>query len=716
MTAAPAGRSRRWQERLELDAVLPLLAAYFVLCVLFAWQAWRRETPTIFTDELETAQISRAIAETGESARRGEPYVFTSIVPYLTAPVWWIQSVGTAYETLKYVQALVMALAIFPAYAIARFVVPQRWAVFAGIATIAAPALSYAPILVEEPFAYPASTLALYLIVRAVARPSLRTIGLAAAGCVLAAATRSQLVSIGGAFALCLLVLGWQTAPMRRWRAAWTRWDWAGAVLLGIGVVLAFSAFMGTRSTEWATTTAFWKGRIFDYGVWAIGALAIGSGIVPLIATLTALVRPRAEWRDPGLRAYAIVTAASLISLGWYAAVKGAYLSTVFSSLVVERNLIYLYPLLFAGTALLLSRRDARWWAVVPAGAVVLYLVTSTPSRIDQFPYYEAHGLSILALANREFRWPDATIQTALIAITLVGTAVVAVLRPLALRRLAWARGVVVTLAVLVVGWNLTTEIYAASGEHDFSARMAKNMITPPDWLDRATDGGSVVGLGQQVTDPTGIWLIEFWNRSFEKSWSTDGSAAPPGPTLTPDLARSDGTLTPSPETEYALAYNGVTLQAPLVTTKAGTRLYRLDGQPLRLADSRAGVFEDGWMGQTSSYNRFTAPTDGKGFAQVNLSRAAFCTTAPIPGGVLVKLGPIVIGPDKQPKIGRVTAQRLLRVRPCEDQAETVLLPAPRVPWRMEVTADTFVPADVDPRSSDRRSLGVQISYSFTPG
>ena len=75
------------------------------------------------------------------------------------------------------------------------------------------------------------------------------------------------------------------------------------------------------------------------------------------------------------------------------------------------------------------------------------------------------------------------------------------------------------------------------SGEHDFSARMAGNMAQPWDWLDRATGGRTVVTLGQQITDPTGIWLIEFWNRSVQKIWSTDGSAPGPGPTLTPDLA-----------------------------------------------------------------------------------------------------------------------------------------------------------------------------------
>ena len=106
--------------RARLESAAPLIGAYLLLATLYAWQAWRRETPTIFSDELETTQISRAIAETGHAARRGEPYGFTSLVPWLTAPFWWLHPVATAYESIKTVQAFVMAAAIFPAFLLAR--------------------------------------------------------------------------------------------------------------------------------------------------------------------------------------------------------------------------------------------------------------------------------------------------------------------------------------------------------------------------------------------------------------------------------------------------------------------------------------------------------------------------------------------------------------------------------------------------------------------
>ena len=209
VTAAPlAGASAKANARARVEVLVPLVGAYLFLATVYAWQAWRRETPTIFTDELETTQISRAISETGQAARRGEAYGFSSLVPWLTAPFWWLHPVASAYESIKTVQAFVMAGAIFPAYLLARRVVSPGWAYFAAVAAIAAPALSYSPILVEEPWAYPAATLALWLMVRAVDEPARRSLLLALGACILAVLVRSQLAALLGALAFGLLALG----------------------------------------------------------------------------------------------------------------------------------------------------------------------------------------------------------------------------------------------------------------------------------------------------------------------------------------------------------------------------------------------------------------------------------------------------------------------------------------------------------------------------
>ena len=103
-----------------------------------------------------------------------------------------------------------------------------------------------------------------------------------------------------------------------------------------------------------------------------------------------------------------------------YAGIKGAQISITFSTLVVERNLIYLCPILFAATALAFVRGVGRGWAIAGATVFTVYVVTEVPLRLDNYPYYEAHGLSMPAFLNREWGWPEGRIETTLLVACFV--------------------------------------------------------------------------------------------------------------------------------------------------------------------------------------------------------------------------------------------------------------------------------------------------------
>jgi hypothetical protein len=707
----------------RFQSAVPLLVVYFAFAAIYAWEASRRPVPTIFTDELELTQLARSIAETGEPARRDVPYEgLASLAAYVLAPVWWLGSASSAYATGKLVLVLAMTAAVFPAYGLARMVVPRWYALGAAAATVAIPALTYAPFLVEEPLAYPISTLALWLIARLLARPSWRGLAAASAAAALGAFARTQLAVLFAVLALGLLWLAWESESGRRWRSGWSRWDWAGAGTLAIGVALAFSAAMGHLSTSWRNTTFIYKGRILDHASWAVGALAIGIGVLPLMIGVAALARPKTEARDPQTRAFVVTAAASLAAFIWYAGIKGAYLSTVFATYVYERNVIYLAPILFAAMALALARGIGRAWAIALAAVVTVYVVNAVPVVL-QYPYYEAHGLAVLAFANRELAWPEGKIDSALLVVSLVAVALAIVLR--ALRPGSTALTVfAVAAGVVVVSWSMTTQVYAAAGERTLSRQVAQNLSTPYNWVDRATGGKSVVVLGQQISDPTGVWLTEFFNRSVKKIWSLDGSAANVGgPILTPDLDATDGTLTPSPETDYALGINGVHVRAPIVDRRGSSVLYRLDGKPIQLEDALIGRESDGWMvakrGETTahaSYTRYDVAGDGPGLAFVRLTREGWCPKPGLrgTGNVTVRIGPVGIGPDKQPAIAHVAQKRTFDVPDCEGNGTTLSPPA--VPWRMEITlSPTFVPKDIDPSKSDSRELGGVLEAGFQP-
>ena len=714
---------RRTPDWARSDVLLPLLAAYFAFSAYYVWQAWRRETPSIFTDELELTQISRAIAHTGHPARRGVPYHLTSLYPYFTAPAWWLHATQEAFDTIKYLGVLAMTGAIFPAYGIARTVLSKPWAVAAAVGAVAAPALSYSPILVEEPLAYLASTVAFWLILRATLRPARRSIVLAFAAALIATGVRSQLGALVAVLAIALGVVGWKTERMRAWRASWSRWDWTGAIALFVGALIVVNAIASRRSQEWEITTRLYKDRMWTFGTWAAGGLAVGLGVLPLIGGVASLVRPQSESRDPARTAFTIVAASALATFGWYTAIKGAYLSTVFSTEIVERNLIYLDPILFTGTALVLARRGTRSWWALASGAFGIYLVAHLRyATAVQFPYYEGHGLAITAFANRIFHWPLGTIRDVGLVIAVAATGIVLSLRYLPLRGRAASASITAICAAVLV-WNVTTETYAAQGEYHFSHNLARNFTRPFDWVDSATGGRSTVLVGQQFADPNGVYLTEFWNASIRRVWSVDPtSPAPgPGPTLTPDLASPDGTMTPLPATEFALAVNGVALQAPVVARApdgSSQTVYRLARRPLRLAFSQTGVESDGWATAptadapaVSAYNRFDAGSLGPGFAKVTVDRVGGGPPK-VQAQVTIRLGELVIGPDKQPAIGRVIAVRHYSLG--TGRSHTLFFKNPDRPFRIEVTIfPTFSPHELDPRSSDIRHLAGHVNFDF---
>ena len=701
MTAKPALLDR-------FLAALPLALLYLGLCCLYAWQASDHVTPTIFSDELELAAYARHIAETGSAGLRGESTGgFPGAYAVLLAPVWWIDDVPSAYEAAKLIGVLVMTSALFPAYALARMVVSRPWAWFAAAGSVATPALAYAPFLMEEPLAYPFATLALWLIVRFVARPELATILPAAAGALVAPFVRGQLGVMPAILLLCALAVAWRTPRVAEWRATWTTWDWIGAAVLVTGVAIALSAAIGHQSEPWYVTTGFFKDRLVEYGLRAVGALAIGVGILPFVAGLAALAQR--EWTDR-TRALAVTSVSAIACFGLYAAVKAAYLSATFGNRTVERNVIYIVPLLFAGTALLLEQRRARTWAVGAAAVLTLYLLTSTPYELATYPYGDAPSLAMLALGNREFFWDDADVQRALVTALVVAVGLITAALLLRGRDAIAVTGVA---AAAVLAWSTTAEVYAARGYNASATQLYGTLPKPPDWLDKTIHDEGAVYVGQAIDDANPIWLLEFWNRSLEKVWSMDGTAPGPGPTLSPDLAAADGTLAPSPEVAYAVAENDVQLVAEKVGDPVGTvQLYRLDG-PLRIASSLSGVLGDGWMSSEASFTQYAAPpgVSERGFVRVLLSRSGWCGTD-VPGRVTVEVGTVVVERN-QPAIATVSHVRRGVLHSCK--ALPFLIPV-TVPFRVEVKiTPTFVPAKLDERLSDQRELGAQPAFAYVP-
>lgn len=705
--ASPSSRLDR------LYAAIPLLTAFVWLVALYAWQSWGHKGPWLFTDELELTQLSRGIAEDGQAAQRGDPSFFQTLYTYLIAPAWWIGDTSTAYGVLKYIGVFVMTSVVFPAYFLARTIVSPWPALFAAAGAAAIPALAYAPMIVEETLAYPYAALCFFLIAKALAVRGRGWIAGALIASAAAPLVRGELAVVPVVLGLAAIFYFFDSSTGRRWVRAWRAWDWVGAIVLATGVLVFFSAAVGHNSESWFTATGHYRGRMIEYGLWAAGAFTIGVGVLPVVAALAVLVRPKGEERTPALRAFTALFIAAAIGFGLYTAVKASYLSTVFATRILERNLIYLAPLVFVGTALWVERPRLRWPPLAAASGFAAYVIVTTPFALENVPYSDAFGLSIAQMANRNLAFADGGVQRALL-ITLA-VAVVLLLAPLLLeRRRAAATGLLAATAAAVLAWNISGQIAAATYSNDYSKFILGNFPHPPTWLDGVTGGQPAVYLGQNVDEGSalGIRLTEFWNRSLKDVWSLDGTAPGPGPVLTPDLVATDGRLSPDPRRPYAVVEQGIELAGTVVARPPRSGrwfVYRVRG-PLRLAHAQTGIFADGWMSSASAYNRYTTPGDKAGSAVVTVSRAAWGGPDK-PGRVVISVGTLVKGADRQPHIGKVTAVRRWVVH--TKGRRRFVIPAPAAPFRVEVTVTpTFSPADYED-SSDRRELGAQVSYDF---
>jgi hypothetical protein len=114
-------------------------------------------------------------------------------------------------------------------------------------------------------------------------------------------------------------------------------------------------------------------------------------------------------------------------------------------------------------------------------------------------------------------------------------------------------------------------------------------------------------------------------------------------------------------------------------------------------------------MGEEASFTRYRVG-DGVRGVSVRFSRTGACGTKPV--RVRARVGPVIVDPQDQPAIGRVTDEGTTILQPCT--VTGVFLRVPSGPWRVEAeVAETFVPAEIDAGSGDRRELGAVVAFEL---
>jgi hypothetical protein len=733
----PGVRVRAHIER--LSGVLQLITIYAWLCLLYGWEAWGNRTPWLFTDELERAQLSRAIATTGHAARNGVPTSPQSLYTFLLAPAWWIHDTNAAYGVVKAIGIAVMAASVFPAYALARMLVSRVPALLAATAVGCIPALAYSSLLAIETLAYPWTVLCVWLAVRALTTPSRWWIGAAVVATALAPFVRSELQVLPVAF-VAAAGLFWFTGDRGlAWRRDWLIRDYAGFWILVAGAVIVGNVIASHHSQAWNVATIQYRSRIVEYGVWAAGAAVIGVGVLPLVAGVAALFRGRFSTRPRAERAFAVVAIPSLASIAFYTGVKASFLSTVFTVDVAERNMIYALPILLIATAVFFDRRVTQPLVLAGVTALALYLLQHTPYHMEVHFYADAPGLSILQSANRVLSFTPHDARILLYVVLLISALAVAAATVLRERE---ARQLLVTAVCFVIGWSLIGEITGARASHSFSNQLLSNFLKPYDWVDQATGRKPTLYVGDRFNgDNNGLFLLEFWNRSIGGVVSLDGTTSDPQSGYAA-LETANGTLTlekqnfqpntSHPDYGYAVAEEGIALAGHVLKVQvhrvAGRdshwTLYKLDGPP-RLLNTVEGIFPDGWFGKsttystdasTAAYTQFATPGNRPGFLVINVNRLGGGQNTP--AHVAVKIGTVRLDATtsgfNRPHIDKVLITRKAFAKRRLDK--TFVINAPPAPFRAVVSATPlFVPHNLDSRSTDYRYLAGQVSFHFYP-
>ena len=572
-----------------------------------------------------------------------------------------------------------------------------------------------------ETLAYPYAALCFLLIAKALVTRRRWWIVGAIAATLVAPLIRGELVVVPIILLLSTLFALWSSERARERRKTWSSGDYIGVFTLVAGIVIAVSGFASWHSDQWLQVTAYnWtKHRIFIYGDWAAGALAIGLGVIPLVAGLAGLVPVRGEKRTRELRMIRCVGLAGLIAFGLYTAMKAAYLSMNFETRVEERNLIYIAPLLFIGTALVLERRRVNLVALGLAAAYGFYLIVGTPYFIDRQLYSDALGLAILEQGNRFFELTPSAAQWLLLALLAVGLALV--------------------LALTFLRGRRTLEHGARRRPRSRPPRVERHR---PD----SRRGRKRVGQPRARTDPSASVHVGR-RRHRRKEDALPGAGCPrpePGmaarvlepldrhrqqPRRDPGRAgpgrgaehHADGhaLLDPRPGTCRAhvrLRGRGLALcrlrrhvsEEPLLPRRR-ERAGAVAPDPAHEAEQAArgvhGDLPDGWSGAAdSSYLRFS--TKGQGWLRIKISRENWPASP-----VHVRLSSI------RNFHHQLVPGNLLREVPLtvKSQGTRVLwLRTPAKPFFAQVIVDRkFIPRNVDPRSGDPRLLGAQVSYRF---
>jgi hypothetical protein len=578
---------------------------------LAGYYSLRATSWAVMTDELQVAKLAQSIAERLSPV----PYVhgayygaISQLYPLLLAPFFGLLSAPSAERAAHALNAVLLPSAAWPAFLLARSVTRSRTAGLAAAAlTALTPWLVLTSTLLTENAAYPAFVWAVLLCHRTLAVPSPRRDAVAVAGLLLAFFARTQLLVLGLALPLAVVLHevavavssgARARAGLRRAVTAHRLLAAAYAVALLVVVTLlsigSLDLVVGNYSTPF-------DGDLLPDGVWAAAAshlvhVVVGCGVLPfLLATgwaLSALVG--------GDRREARAFAALFVVLVPLMTIEVASFDLRFTpqAFTQERYLFYVVPLFAVGAAAAFgARREWRMLAVCSSAtmAMLTWFVLEFSDYADD---------TIVFWAS-----PAAAFHTALVAAgawlhlsaeaLVLGAAAALLATALALLRRAPRLGLLGATA-FCAAFGVLQFVYVSERYADPWMTRSQRLALPRDWIDRAVPDGQSVALVPSPHDaPEYWWEAEFWNKQADHVLRVNG-----GPTFSP-FAADDvtidfrrGLLRGSQPSSFLVLSGGETRFHPVETGRVvddqSLKLVRVE-RPYLLDWATRNVTPDGW-------------------------------------------------------------------------------------------------------------------------
>jgi hypothetical protein len=497
---APAFEAVQPRARVRAVPVRAALVAFFLVSTAgHAALAWLRPMPSLFPDEYIYAALGRSLAHTGRPLVRGGSAHFPALLqPLLTAPVWLIDDVNAAYRVLQLENALVISLAVFPVYAIARRLGIGRWMslALAGL-SLAGPQLLFASGVLSEPFSYPLLLGAVAVALALLERPSHR-LGIAFVTlALLCAVARVQLAVVPVCVLAAVIAVGLHERRLRRALRMQPYVVGFVAVELFGSLLLAATHHLGYYKQLVPTgVTVGGAGRITGMNVFVV-LLSAGCALAPgaVVGWALALAKPRTRTE---LAFGALTTVFALALLGECALYGDVHL-------VQERYLFYLVPLVAVCFALRATRTERRRLAEAGTAAALVAAASALP--LAGYATSSKGSIAPFLFAVDRLEWIVHDPGTASLIVAGVATVVAGI--------------AVSARAGVVLALSAAFSLAALAGGFSFD-RLAdlhvRKLFLPADrsWIDHARVG-NVTYLAATGATRNPALATMFWNPSIDR-------------------------------------------------------------------------------------------------------------------------------------------------------------------------------------------------------